>query len=193
MVFDKVRDREWFELPPLLAAPSCLKLVRSSARRTSTIPKNLRSPRRRIPPPRRPWPVARLTGLYNDFSCPFMGKAGTRFGRNTPIAETFPDTANLMNPSPRAVSLALFTRTQFEPVPFLNVLAAAWIQFQVHDWFQHTEGILQMTRTRSRWRHGTPGTSIRCACRSRRLIHQRSQDRRARPVTPTKTHTGGMD
>ena len=69
-----------------------------------------------------------------------MGKAGTRFGRNTPIAETFPDTANLMNPSPRAVSLALFTRTQFEPVPFLNVLAAAWIQFQVHDWFQHTKG-----------------------------------------------------
>jgi hypothetical protein len=69
-----------------------------------------------------------------------MGKAGTRFGRNTPLEQTFPDTANLMNPSPRAVSLALFTRTEFQPVPFLNVLAAAWIQFQVHDWFAHQKG-----------------------------------------------------
>jgi hypothetical protein len=69
-----------------------------------------------------------------------MGKAGTRFGRNTPIADTFPDTANLMNPSPRAVSLELFTRTTFQPVPFLNVLASAWIQFMVHDWFVHKKG-----------------------------------------------------
>jgi len=38
------------------------------------------------------------------------------------------------------VSLELFTRKKFEGVSFLNVLAAAWIQFQVHDWFVHKKG-----------------------------------------------------
>ena len=79
-------------------------------------------------------------GLYNDLGCPRMGSAGMRFGRNVPLAETFPDTANLMNPSPRRVSLELLTRTQFQPATILNVLAAAWIQFQVHDWFVHKKG-----------------------------------------------------
>jgi hypothetical protein len=32
------------------------------------------------------------------------------------------------------------TRTTFQPVPFLNVIAAAWIQFMVHDWFMHKKG-----------------------------------------------------
>jgi hypothetical protein len=79
-------------------------------------------------------------GLYNDLSCPRMGSAGMRFGRNVPLKEAFPDTANLMNPSPRRVSLELLTRTQFQPATILNVLAAAWIQFQVHDWFVHKKG-----------------------------------------------------
>jgi hypothetical protein len=63
-----------------------------------------------------------------------------RFGRNVPLSETYPDTANLMNPSPRRVSLELLTRTTFQPATILNVLAAAWIQFQVHDWFVHKKG-----------------------------------------------------
>jgi hypothetical protein len=140
MVSDKVRDREWFELPSAVGGPKLFEA------RTELREKNLHDteepPLAKTQDPAPPEAVAGRTvdGSYNDLSCPFMGKAGTRFGRNTPIAETFPDTANLMNPSPRAVSLALFTRTQFEPVPFLNVLAAAWIQFQVHDWFQHTKG-----------------------------------------------------
>jgi hypothetical protein len=79
-------------------------------------------------------------GLYNDLGCPRMGSAGLRFGRNVPLKEAFPDTANLMNPNPRRVSLELLTRTQFQPATILNVLAAAWIQFQVHDWFVHTKG-----------------------------------------------------
>ena len=36
-----------------------------------------------------------------------MGSAGMRFGRNVPLSETFPDTANLMTPNPRRVSLEL--------------------------------------------------------------------------------------
>jgi hypothetical protein len=79
-------------------------------------------------------------GTYNDLSCPRMGSAGIRFGRNMPLSETFPDTANMMNPSPRRVSLELMTRTTFQPATILNVIAAAWIQFMVHDWFVHKKG-----------------------------------------------------
>jgi hypothetical protein len=79
-------------------------------------------------------------GTYNDVSCPRMGSAGMRFGRNMPLSEVFPDTANLMNPSPRQVSLELLTRTTFQPAKILNVIAAAWIQFMVHDWFVHKKG-----------------------------------------------------
>src|SRR5439155_12490533 len=43
-----------------------------------------------------------------------------------------------MAPSPREVSRNLFTNTKGRTqVPFLNMFAAAWIQFQVHDWFDH--------------------------------------------------------
>jgi Animal haem peroxidase len=79
-------------------------------------------------------------GTYNDVSCPRMGSAGIRFGRNVPLKEAFPDTANLMNPSPRRVSLELLTRNTFQPATILNVIAAAWIQFMVHDWFVHKKG-----------------------------------------------------
>ena len=47
-----------------------------------------------------------------------------------------------MNPNPRTVSQELFTRTKFQPATILNVLAAAWIQFQVHDWFVHRKGTM---------------------------------------------------
>jgi hypothetical protein len=40
-------------------------------------------------------------GTYNDLESPPMGMAESRFGRNVPIEKTFPDTANLLNPSPR--------------------------------------------------------------------------------------------
>jgi hypothetical protein len=79
-------------------------------------------------------------GTYNDLKCPRMGSAGMRFGRNVPLSEAFPDAANLLKPSPRQVSLELLTRTTFQPATILNVIAAAWIQFMVHDWFVHKKG-----------------------------------------------------
>ena len=69
-----------------------------------------------------------------------MGAAGTRFGRNVPLSEAAPDTERLLTPNPREVSRELLTRTRFEPATIVNVLAAAWIQFQVHDWLQHPKG-----------------------------------------------------
>ena len=65
-----------------------------------------------------------------------MGSANTRFGRNAPIHVTFQDPAPL-SPSPRAVSLELMTRHGFQPATTLNLLAAAWLQFMIRDWFSH--------------------------------------------------------
>jgi hypothetical protein len=77
-------------------------------------------------------------GTFNDLKCPFMGSAGSRFGRNFPLSETWREKEpDLMTPSPRVVSLELMTRNEFTPAKTLNLLAAAWLQFQIRDWFSH--------------------------------------------------------
>ena len=102
-------------------------------------------------------------GQYNDLSKPTMGNAsvntadplnnteftlsnpGARFGRNIPLSEVDPTRdAGLLEPSPRLVSNRLLARQtkrdgtdDFKPAGILNLLAAAWIQFQTHDWFNH--------------------------------------------------------
>jgi len=77
-------------------------------------------------------------GSYNDLACPWMGKSGARFGRNMPIAETYGEAPpELYEPNPRVISRELLARREFVPVPHLNVLAPAWLQFMVHDWLSH--------------------------------------------------------
>ena len=102
-------------------------------------------------------------GQYNDLSKPTMGNAslnpkdvfnntdytlsnpGARFGRNIPLSEVDPTRdAEILEPSPRLVSVRLLGRPEredgtdgFTPATILNLLAAAWIQFQTHDWFNH--------------------------------------------------------
>jgi len=96
-------------------------------------------------------------GQYNDLSKPTMGNAafdgpdftksnqGARFGRNIPLSEVDPSRdGGILDPNPRLVSNLLLARQStpgnpsgFQPVGILNLLAAAWIQFQVHDWFNH--------------------------------------------------------
>jgi hypothetical protein len=81
-------------------------------------------------------------GTFNDLKCPFMGSAGSRFGRNVPLNETWQEKQpELMTPSPRVVSLELMTRNEFTPAKTLNLLAAAWLQFQIRDWFSHGSSI----------------------------------------------------
>ena len=81
------------------------------------------------------------SGAFNDLEMPGMGSVGTRFGRNVPLEETFPDPEDkLLTPDPRVVSRELLTRETFQPATTLNLLAAAWIQFEVHDWFSHGQG-----------------------------------------------------
>ena len=77
-------------------------------------------------------------GTFNDLSDPLMGSTGSRFGRNVPLEHTFPEVEpRLSTPNVRTISRELMTRTTFIPATSLNVLAAAWIQFEVHDWFSH--------------------------------------------------------
>lgn len=77
-------------------------------------------------------------GTYNDLANPQMGAIGCRFGRNVPPAHAYPETGSrLLDPNPRLISRKLLTRETFEPATTLNLLAAAWIQFEVHDWFSH--------------------------------------------------------
>ncbi len=81
-------------------------------------------------------------GTSNDLKCPFMGSAGTRFGRNAPLAETFQEPQpGIMSPSPRVVSRELMTRDTFTPATTLNLLAASWLQFQIRDWFSHGQSV----------------------------------------------------
>ena len=97
----------------------------------------------------------RSTAPTTICTIPKMGSVGCRFGRNVPLEHTFPDTPNLLIPNPRVVSRELMTREQFQPATFLNLLAASWIQFMVHDWFVHkrstTDGIEIPTAAGDDW------------------------------------------
>lgn len=79
-------------------------------------------------------------GRFNSVELPLMGCAGMRFGRNFPRKYTQkPSKEELWTPNPRLVSERFMARKSrgFIPAKSLNLLAAAWIQFQIHDWFQH--------------------------------------------------------
>jgi hypothetical protein len=98
-----------------------------------------------------------IDGHYNDLSKPAMGSAstsldsahdsmnftrshpGARFGRNVPLIFAYPAELQLLTPNPREISQRLLARRKFIPAKSLNLLAAAWIQFQTHDWFNHGE------------------------------------------------------
>jgi len=106
-----------------------------------------------VPPAGDEWHADHLTartidGTYNDLEDPLMGGLGSRFGRNVPPEHAFPDPDNrLLEPNPRRVSLELLTRKEFIPATTLNLLAGAWIQFEVHDWFSHGQN-----ETENPWR-----------------------------------------
>jgi hypothetical protein len=91
-------------------------------------------PARELPPDRE---LARaLDGSGTDVCDRSMGAAGQRFGRNAPAVEPRPGL-----PDPGEISERLLARRVFLPADTLNLLAAAWVQFEVHDWMAHqTDG-----------------------------------------------------
>lgn len=79
-------------------------------------------------------------GTYNDLTSPNMGKVESIFGRNVPLEKLTPPTPqSVLSPNPRLISRQLHARESFIPATTLNIAAAAWIQFQVHGWFNHTK------------------------------------------------------
>ncbi|GAB1743498.1 hypothetical protein NU219Hw_g429t1 [Hortaea werneckii] len=81
-------------------------------------------------------------GKDNSLEMRRMGCAGMRFGRNfNRKCCQKPSDEELLNPNPRLVSQEFMARQpqEFKPATTLNLLAAAWIQFQVHDWFNHED------------------------------------------------------
>jgi hypothetical protein len=131
---------EWHKLPPplgLLNLVAFRKVLREE-NLYDTSAKSQASAAAATPPDPHSLYWRSVDGTYNDLDDPQMGRAGVRFGRNVPIESTFPEPEPaLLSPSPRLVSRKLMTRDTFKPASTLNLLAAAWIQFMTHDWFNH--------------------------------------------------------
>lgn len=82
--------------------------------------------------------VRTVEGYCNSQQTPYMGAAGTAFGRNIPLDKIkSPTEHEIMDPNPRLISRELLTRKKFKALPNLNVLGVAWLQFMVHDWVNH--------------------------------------------------------
>lgn len=131
------RRIDWHRLPFVLSVLNLLSLQRDLRRRnlfTSADPA-LKAPETGDRDIRG---LRTADGSYNDLERPEMGMTGARFGRNVSPKLAYgepPETA--LKPNPRVISNELLARTAFQPVPHLNLLTAAWLQFMTHDWFSH--------------------------------------------------------
>ena len=97
-----------------------------------------------LPPPPGTTHFRTADGSWNNLSDPKEGAAGTRFLRNVDATQAETG-AQLLTPNPREISLRLLSRPLekdsgaplMKEVPFLNMLAACWIQFMNGDWINH--------------------------------------------------------
>lgn len=96
-------------------------------------------------------PVRFPDGSGNAPRTPTMGQTGRAFMRNVPLDEIHQEAPG--DPDPRVVSQNLLacSAPKQRLSTSINMLAAAWIQFQVHDWFDH-ETSDELIR-----QHGQPG------------------------------------
>ncbi|WP_328619236.1 peroxidase family protein [Streptomyces sp. NBC_00354] len=131
------RTREWHELPLPLGLLN-LRVLRDDLRRKNLYDTyDAGGERRRRPTPALA-PYRSYDGSGYDPYDEDMGRVGTRLDRNAPLHLVFPDSdEELMSPSPREISRQLLARKGFVPAPTLNLLAAAWIQFENHGWANH--------------------------------------------------------
>jgi hypothetical protein len=134
------RSFGWARLPTLLAIPVLIglrdRLRAKNLYDTGRGPLN--TPPYDDPNVSRHLGARMMNGTYNDLEDPLMGSVGSRFGRNVPLAHAYPEEPKrLLDPNPRLISRRLLTRERFQPATTLNLLAGAWIQFEVHDWLSH--------------------------------------------------------
>jgi len=132
------RRRPWYQLPGVLAVPKLVEMRNELRQKNLHDTEDPPLQKQATPDPNPKLREERtIDGSHNDLQYPRMGCAGARFGRNFPLEHTFPDKQHLLDPNPRVVSRELMTRREFQPATILNLMAASWIQFMVHDWFVH--------------------------------------------------------
>jgi Animal haem peroxidase len=130
----------WDRLPRVLGLP-LLVILRDVLRRnnlydTGTVPSVEAPPVDPHPPGYRM--MRTIDGSYNDLAHPKSGMAGTRFGRNIPLAAiAVPSRTEMLRPSPREISRRLMTREKIIEATSVNALVAPWLQFMIRDWFSH--------------------------------------------------------
>ena len=145
--------------PPLRLGPAAQTAGSADGPRAADAAARAQPPRHR---PRRrepsraaaPTPRARtVDGTYNDLDEPAMGMIGARFGRNVPLDQHLPrGAAGPARPEPAPRQPRAAHRDEFKPATIVNVLAGAWLQFEVHDWFSHGKNAGGAVRARARRR-----------------------------------------
>ena len=118
-----------------------------------------------------------------------MGSLGSRFGRNVPLERPCASRRTGCSSRIRDSSAESYSRARSSsPATTLNLLAGAWIQFEVHDWFSHGK-----TEAQNPWLvpldADDPWPSTRCRSSARGAIRAPTPMGR-RPSSPT-TPTGG--
>ncbi|MFL5782288.1 MAG: peroxidase family protein [Thermoleophilaceae bacterium] len=142
-VFSRLnKKRQWYEMPTTALKALNLLSLRLDLRDMNLF--DTGTPIRRHgleEPPEEALTARRPDGKWNDLNDPEMGSTGSAFTRNINPKRIKPEKPpRLHQPSARKVSLDLMTRHEFQPATTLNVLAAAWIQFENHNWFFHGRG-----------------------------------------------------
>src|SRR3954449_11125071 len=142
-VFSRVnRKRAWYELPTTGLKALNLLSLRLDLRDMNLFDTSTPIRKHGIEePPEEVLKARRPDGKWNDLNDPDMGSTDSAFTRNVDPKRIRPEKPpRLHDPSARKVSLELMTRHEFQPATTLNVLAAAWIQFENHNWFFHGRG-----------------------------------------------------
>jgi hypothetical protein len=134
-------DRQWYEYPSLVLQIKELSGLRNDLREHNLFEAPDVRPDKDLGEPSDSAKRARTPdGTFNDLDDPWMGAAGTGFGRNAPLDKTITRTKKLLDPDPRLISRKLMARDAFKPAGIINTIAAAWIQFENHNWFFHGNG-----------------------------------------------------
>ncbi|MBU3687424.1 MAG: peroxidase [Mycobacteriaceae bacterium] len=134
-------DKQWYEHPSLVMQMLSLSKLRDELREHNLFEADGVRPKTDLGEPSEQAKRARTPdGTFNDLSDPWMGAAGTGFGRNAPLSKTITHTTKLLDPDPRLISRKLMARDSFKPAGIVHAMAAAWIQFQNHNWFFHGDG-----------------------------------------------------
>ena len=127
----------WHKLPLDLSLLNLAMLRRSCAAGTSSTPRCARRRRWRVPVPP---PSTSRCGSGAPTTAPTTTSPPRRWGRSARPSGGISSPSTGRSCSTRRTrdrqQAAARTRT-FLPARSLNVLAAAWIQFQVHDWVDH--------------------------------------------------------